>query len=159
MNEAPLRGGQNKTFTIQIRMHQSRLERGFDSAQGPPKPSYSPPVDKTWLFLSATFLQSYSPRAGANFGFNSAAASVSCSRNVATVKKKTTTSVHSQPEATCCSNLLPRTSLIRTNSAETPWKFSSPSGVCLLLRVTLGLSRVLVLPLATSLLLLPPFAR
>lgn len=64
-----------KTFTTQIRMHQSRLERGSDSAPEPPKRSCSLPDGKTWVFLSATFLQSWSPRAGANFCFNSAAAS------------------------------------------------------------------------------------
>lgn len=102
-------------------MHQSRLERGSDSALGLPKPSYSPPVDKTWLFLSATFLQSFSPRAGANFCFNSAAASASCSRNVATVGEK---QVHCQPNTTCCSNLSPRTSLIRTINVVMSWNLA-----------------------------------
>lgn len=113
---------QNKTFTTQIRMHQSRLERGSDSALGLPKPSYSPPADKTWLFLSATFLQSYSPRAAQTSALTpQPPASVPCSRNVATVENNKCTVSRTRRAAAA---FHPRTSLSRTASGETSWNLA-----------------------------------
>lgn len=43
-------------------MHQSRQETSSDIAQGPPISSCWPPVDRKWVFLSATCLQNEHPR-------------------------------------------------------------------------------------------------
>lgn len=43
-------------------MHQSRRETSSDIAQGPPISSCWPPVDRKWVFLSATCLQNERPR-------------------------------------------------------------------------------------------------
>lgn len=43
-------------------MHQTRRETSSDIAEGPPISSYWPPVDRKWVFLSATCLQNEHPR-------------------------------------------------------------------------------------------------
>lgn len=56
-----------KWFTTRIRRHQSRPGTGFGTAPGLPISSCWRPVDKTWVFLSATFLQNQLPTTDLTF--------------------------------------------------------------------------------------------